>query len=236
MKPTIPTKPATPTKPPIWPAAAWLTAFLISVAGPLTAVIIMARAELSAPPLGAVAAVLVLGMMGVAMIASAVTGRLWIGALLAGVNAVCLTLTCMAFDLLAHSISALFVVTVLAASISFAARGSLFALSASPGGWLVAFGVVAGEAAIVLTALFEPGVLPDWLLALLPAQWASIALQSAFFEGATAQALASIVALLGTAAATMFVTYMWPRRWTYGIMFTTWLALSAVVWSAGTVG
>lgn len=229
-------KPVISNEPPVWPAAAWLTAFLISVAGPLAAIIIMARAELSVPSLGAVSAVLVLGMMGVAMIGSAVTGRLWVGVLLAGVNAAILTMLCLAFDLLTPGTSTFLLVTVLIASISFAARGSLFALSANPRGWLVAFGVVAGEAAIIFTALFEPDALPDWLLALLPAQWANIALQDAFSAGLGAQALASIVALLGTAAATMFVTYQWPRRWTYAVMFTTWLALSAYVWSSGNMG
>lgn len=223
-------------EPPVWPLAAWLTAFLISVAGPLAAIVTMARADLTGPLSGVAAPVLALGMMGVAMIGSAVTGRLWVGVVLAGINAAFLGSVCAASGLLSPALSLFLGAAVLAASISFAARGSLFALSATPRGWLVAFGVVAGEAAIVLTALFQPGALPDWLLALLPAQWASIALQSAFSESVSAQTLASIAALVGTAAATMFVTYMWPRRWTYGIMFTTWLALSAVVWSAGSAG
>lgn len=219
-----------------WPAAAWLTAFCISVIGPLAAILTMARAELSVPSSGAVAAVLVLGMMGVAMIGSAVTGRLGVGVVLAGVNAACLTVMCVAFDLLALGSLTLLAMTILVATVSFAARGSLFALSANPRGWLVAFGVVSGEAAIIFTALFEPEALPDWLLALLPAQWANIALQDAFSASLGAQALASIAALLGTAAATLFVTYQWPRRWTYAVMFTTWLALSAYVWSSGNMG
>ncbi|KEO89037.1 hypothetical protein EH31_13400 [Erythrobacter longus] len=184
----------------------------------------------------ALAPLLSLGMMGVGMIGAAVTGRLWVGTALAAANAAFLAILAIALGLISAPFSAAAMITVIAAvsiaGFSFSARGALFTRSASPLGWLVAVGVVAGEAAILVTAFVRPGALPDWLLALLPAQWASIALQSALGGNFTAQAFAAMAALLGTAAATLLVTYLWPRRWTYSIMFTTWLALSALVWSS----
>jgi hypothetical protein len=72
--------------------------------------------------------------------------------------------------------------------------------------------------------------LPDWALALLPAQWATIAIQAALTGTAAPAASAALFALAGTAAATLLVTRLWPRRWPYLVMFTTWLSLSALVW------
>lgn len=117
------------------------------------------------------------------------------------------------------------------ASISFAARGALFARSAGDKGWLVATGIVAGEAAILMTAALRPDSLPDWLLALLPAQWASLAIQAAFRGAGAKSGVAALVALAGTAAATALVASLWPRRWPYVIMLSTWLAASAIVWN-----
>jgi hypothetical protein len=116
------------------------------------------------------------------------------------------------------------------ASFSFAARGKLFARSAGNRGWWIAVFVVAGEAAILITAATKPGALPAWLLVLLPAQWASTAIQTALTGTGTRAAAAPLIALAGTAAATLLVARLWPRRWPYLIMFSTWLALSALVW------
>ena len=108
---------------------------------------------------------------------------------------------------------------IIIASISFAARGALFARSASDKGWWIAVFVVAGEAAILITASALPDSLPEWLLVLLPAQWASTAIQTAFTGTADRAASAALLALAGTAAATLLVAWLWPRRWPYLIMF-----------------
>jgi hypothetical protein len=50
--------------------------------------------------------------------------------------------------------------------------------------------------------------------------------------GGTLAAGAPLLALAGTAAATLMVARLWPARWPYLVMFTTWLALSALVWHA----
>ena len=174
--------------------------------------------------------ILALGLMGVAMITAAAAGRLWIGVCLALLTGVGLILLARVLGMppLPHPFSTGFAVII--ASISFAARGALFARSASDKGWLIAVFVVAGEAAILAAALALPGALPDWLLALLPAQWASVAIQTALTGTGTRAAISALIALAGTAAATLLVARLWPRRWPYLIMFTAWLGFSALVW------
>ena len=63
-----------------------------------------------------------------------------------------------------------------------------------------------------------------------PAQWAAIAMRAAMDGTLEPVAGVALAALGGTGLATMFVTRLWPRRWTYVVMFTTWLAFSALVW------
>ena len=112
------------------------------------------------------------------------------------------------------------------ASMSFAARGTLFSRAVPRNGWLLALFVVAGEAAMLVTASY----LPAWLLVLLPAQWASTAIQTALTGTGTRAASSALFALGGTAATTLVVVRLWPRRWPYALMFTAWLGLSALVW------
>ena len=174
--------------------------------------------------------ILAVGLMGVGMIGAAAAGRLWLGvlmALLAGAGLV-LIVHALGLPALTHPVATGFAVII--ASVSFAARGTLFARSAADKGWLIALSVVAGEAAILITASAMPDVLPDWLLVLLPAQWASVAIQTALAGGGTRAASSVLIALAGTAAATLLVVWLWPRRWPYMIMFTVWLGLSALVW------
>ncbi|WP_240505979.1 hypothetical protein [Erythrobacter colymbi] len=205
------------------PLAGWIAAAIAGSIAPAAALLVAnGDARIAGP-------VLALGMMGTGMIAAAVSGRQWVGAALALVNAALLVLLVRALGLPGFSDPAEAVFAAIVASISFAARGSLFARSAAPRGWWVALAVVAGEAAVLLTAIAMPGAWPVWLLALLPAQWATIALQAALDGTLAPVAGVALVALAGTAAATMFVTRLWPRRWTYAVMFTTWLALSALV-------
>ena len=174
--------------------------------------------------------ILAVGLMGVGMIAAAAAGRLWIGVLLALLTGAGLILLARALGMprLPHPFST--GLAVLIASFSFAARGTLFARSAGEKGWWIAVFVVAGEAAILLTASAMPGALPNWLLVLLPAQWASTGIQTALTGTGTRAASSVLFALVGTAAATLLVARLWPRRWPYLVMFTAWLALSALVW------
>ncbi|MGD1953957.1 MAG: hypothetical protein ACFBZ9_01685 [Sphingomonadales bacterium] len=90
--------------------------------------------------------------------------------------------------------------------------------------------VVAGEAAGLLIASVWPGVLPNWFLARLPAQWASIAIQTALTGTGTVAAMSVLLALAGTAATTLLAARLWLRRWPYLLMFTAWLGLSALVY------
>ncbi|WOE75100.1 hypothetical protein [Alterisphingorhabdus coralli] len=188
--------------------------------------------QASTPAMSAFAGgpVLALGLMGSGMISAAAAGRFWVGVLLALLTGAGLTLFAyaLAMPALPHPLS--IGLAFLIASVSFAARGTLFARSALGRGWLIAAFVVAGEAAILATAAAQPGALPDWLLVLLPAQWANMAIQASLTGAGTFAASAALIALGGTAAATMLVAWLWPRRWPYIVMFTVWLALSALVY------
>jgi len=216
--------------PPVRSFPAWLTAALAGVAAPAVAMLLLLDAPAPAP-LGLVGAPIVaVGLMGAGMIGAAAAGRFRIGVLLALMAGVGLVLFACALGMPPplHPLSG--GLAIIIASISFAARGALFARSASDKGWWIAVFVVAGEAAILITASALPDSLPEWLLVLLPAQWASTAIQTAFTGTADRAASAALLALAGTAAATLLVAWLWPRRWPYLIMFTTWLGFSALVW------
>lgn len=203
---------------PLW---GWFAVGLTGVAAPVAAALLLHTAHSSAA--------LALGLMGTGMIAAATYGRLWVGVLLALVIGAGLILLARwgGASPVANPLAAFFALVV--ASVSFAARGALFARSAEEWGWLIALFVVAGEAAMLITALLAPGALPDWLLALLPAQWANVAILTAFTGAGPTVTSSVILALGGTAATTLLVAALWPRRWPYAIMFTAWLALSALV-------
>ncbi|MDP5102389.1 MAG: hypothetical protein NWP98_00510 [Erythrobacter sp.] len=217
------------TRPAAWPFWAWSCAVLAGVAAPALAMLLL-DAPGPAPLALLSGPILAVGLMGMGMIAAAAAGRLWIGMGLALLTGAGLIVFARALGLppLAHPLSAGLAVVI--ASISFAARGALFARSALDKGWLIAVAVVAGEAAMLFTAAAVPGVLPKWLLVLLPAQWASTAIQTALTGTGTIAASSALFALAGTAAATLLVAWLWPRRWPYLIMFTAWLGLSALVW------
>lgn len=205
------------------PLLAWLTVAFAGVVAPASVLLMASEAS-------AAGAALALGMMGAGMIAAAAAGRFVVGvavALLAGAG---LVLLARGLGLPALHAPAATVLAAIVASISFAARGSLFARSAAAQGWWIAVAVVAGEAAVLLTAAAMPGAWPGWVLALLPAQWATLALQAALTGTGAQVASIALLALGGTAAATLLVARLWPRRWPYLIMFTTWLGLSALVW------
>lgn len=170
------------------------------------------------------------GLMGAGMIGAAAAGSLGAGIALGLMAGAGLGLWALALGMpaLAHPLAT--ALAMIIASISFAARGALFARSAGDKGWWIAIFVVAGEVAILATALAMPGALPAWLLALLPAQWASMAIQTALGGMGTQAAGAGLFALAGTAAATLLVAFLWPRRWPYAVMFTAWLGCSALVY------
>jgi hypothetical protein len=217
-------------QPPAWPFLAWPTVALAGVAAPTLAIMMLADAPAPAPLALTGGPILAVALMGVGMIAAAAAGRFWIGVLLALLTGAGLISLARALGMppLPHPFSTGLAIVI--ASISFAARGTLFARSAGEKGWWIAVFVVAGEAAMLLTASALPGALPDWLLVLLPAQWASTAIQTALTGTGTRAASSALFALAGTAAATLLVARLWPRRWPYLVMFTAWLGLSALVW------
>lgn len=204
----------------------WLAVVLAGMVAPGVALTMLAAAPDA--PLSSAAPVLAVGMMAAGMIAGAAAGRLWTGISLALLTGSGLMLLARVLGLITLSDPVPMALAVALASISFAARGALFFRSAAPRGWWVAVAVVCGEAAMLATAAARPGALPEWLLVLLPAQWASSAIEAALNGGRLA--FAELIALAGTAAATVLVTRLLPRRWPYLIMFSVWLGLSALVW------
>ena len=215
---------------PAWPILAWLTVFITGIAAPALAMLLLVGSPAPGQLASVSGPILAVGLMGAGMIASAASGRLWIGILLALLGGAGLILFARALGLppLPHPLST--GLAFIIASVSFAARGTLFACSASDKGWWIAIFVVAGEAAILVTASAMLGALPDWLLVLLPAQWASVAIQTSLIGTGTLAASWELIALAGTAAATLLVAWLWPSRWPYLLMFTAWLGLSALVW------
>jgi len=212
------------------PFLAWLGVALAGVAAPTLAMLMLVDAPAPAPLALVGGPILAVGLMGVGMIAAAAAGRLWIGVLLALLTGAGLILLARALGMppLPHPFST--GLAVIIASFSFAARGTLFARTASEKGWWIAVFVVGGEAAMLFTASALPGALPDWLLVLLPAQWASVAIQTALTGTGTRSASSALLALAGTGGVTLLVARLWPRRWPYGLMFSAWLGLSALVW------
>lgn len=207
------------------PLLAWFTAVLAGLVAPAF-VLFMTREATAAAP------ILAVGMMVAGMIAAAVAGRFAVGIVAAMLAGAGLMLLAWTLGMPALHAPAMLALATIAASVSFAARGALFARSAGARGWWIALAVVAGEAAVLLTAAAMPGAWPVWVLALLPAQWTTLALQASLTGTFASVAPAALFALCGTAAATLLVARLWPRRWPYLIMFTTWLALSALVWRA----
>lgn len=213
-----------------WPIAAWSIAAFAGLIAPVCAVLLISNVSIAAHTSVVLAPVIAIGMMAAGMIGAACAGRFWIGIILAIAAGAGLLIFAKTLGIPSFSNPLTTGVVMLISSISFAARGALFVCSAAGRGWLIAVFVVAGEAAILVTAMAQPGALPAWLLVWLPAQWANIAIQTALAGNAAIAASSTLIALGGTAAATLLVARLWPRRWPYLIMFTTWIALSALVW------
>ncbi|MEO0590635.1 MAG: hypothetical protein AAFZ11_08755 [Pseudomonadota bacterium] len=215
-----------------WPVLAYSALALTALVAPFGAMLLVGGP--AGAPLALVSGpILALGMMGAGMIGGAVSGRFAIGVGLAALIGLAIILAASLAVAPGFPFSASFAPVVLLASVSFAARGALFARSAGGKGWWIALFVVLGEAAVIITAAAMPGALPVWLLALLPAQWASMEGQAALSSGVGVRWIsAPLIALGATAAATLFVVSLWPRKWTYAVMFSTWLAASALVYNA----
>lgn len=218
-------------QPVAWPKLAWSAVVLAGGLGPALAMLALADAAAAPASLLVMGGtMLAVGLMGAGMIGAAVAGSWRGGMVLAALSGAGLVLLAQGLGIAAFAHPFAIGFAAIIASISFAARGALFARSAADKGWGIAVFVVCGEVAILATALAMPDSLPAWLLALLPAQWASLAIQTALFGGGTLPASAPLIALAGTAAATLVVARLLPRRWPYLVMFTTWLACSALVW------
>ncbi|MFL0356916.1 hypothetical protein ACI5KX_10605 [Erythrobacter sp. GH1-10] len=217
-------------QPPARPLVAWSFVALIGFVAPATAMLLLANAPGAEPLALAGGPILAIALMGAGMIGAAADGRFWIGVFLAVLTGVGLLLFARAIGIptLSHVLQT--GIALIIGGISFAARGALFARSASSKGWWIAVFVVAGEAAILITAAARPGALPEWLLALLPAQWTNIAIQTALTGSRAFAACSALIALAGTAVATLLVFRLWPRRWPYLVMFTAWLGFSALVY------
>ena len=217
-----------PTKPLNRNTLAWCAAVLTGIAVPILVLFVLLAASTPVSP--ASGPIFTLGLMGVGIIAAAIVGQFRVGVLLALFNAAFLVALALALGMpaLPHPFSTGFAMII--ASGSFAARGALFARTLNRRGWLMALFVVVGEASVLLIASAFPGVLPNWFLALLPAQWASIAIQTTLIETGTLAAPSALLALAGTAGTTLLAARIWYRRWPYILMFTAWLSLSALVY------
>lgn len=204
------------------PRVAWLAVLL---GGLIPALILLLLARVPATLALVSGPVMALALMATGMIAAAVAARPATGvalALFAGTGLILLA-RALGMPPLPHPLST--GMAFIVASLSFAARGTLFARAYPRHGWALALFVVAGEAAMLMTATLLPG----WLLTLLPAQWASTAIQTAITGTGTRAAAAALFALAATALTTLLVARLLPRRWPYALMFTVWLAVSTLV-------
>jgi len=121
--------PASATHISVGPPLAWGIAGLAGIVGPVAALMWLAGAAESTPLLAVAAPILAVGLMGTGMIAAAADGRLWVGialALLAGLALIIFALA-LGMPALARPLSTALVFVM--ASLSFAARGALFARS-----------------------------------------------------------------------------------------------------------
>ena len=214
------------------PVLAWLSVALVGIAAPALAMLLVMDAPAPAPIALVGGPILAVGLMGTGMIAAAATGRLWIGLVLALLAGVALIQIARALGMppLPHPFST--GMAVIVTSISFAAAGALLARITLDRSWRIALVVVAISAAIVAAAAALPGLLPDWLLALVPAQWASGAIQTALTGTGTRAASSALFALGGTAAVMLVVAWAWlrrlPHRWLHLVLLAAWLGFSAL--------
>lgn len=208
---------------------AWCTMALVGVAVPV--LLSLALVWRFSPSMLTAGPVFTLGLMGVGIIAAAITGRLWVAILAALLNAACLFELTRALGWPAPVDPLITGLAMVIAAGSFCARGALFARTLAARGWWMALFVVAGEGSVLLISTIRPDWLPAWFLALLPAQWANIAIEASLTGTGVSRALVcALTALGGTAVTTLLAARFWLKRWPYAFMFSAWLALSALVY------
>ena len=207
----------------------WLCAPLVGALGASATLLPYIDPTASTTAIQAMGPIFAIGLMGSGMIGAALTGSFAKGMMIALVCGLFLTGLSFALGTPFEANLLALGIAIAIASVSFAARGALFARSAGDRGWFIASAIVAGEGAILVTAFLIPDALPKWLLSLLPARWASLAIQSTGAEKLP-HFIYPLLALGGTAAATALVTKLLPKRMPYLIMFTVWLCLSTLVY------
>lgn len=203
---------------------------LAAIVAPALAMLVVVDAPAPAPIALVGGPILAVGLMGAGMIAAAALRRFWIGfplALLAGVGLIQLA-RALGMPVLPHPFST--GMAVIVTSFAFAALGTLLGRIAPDTGWRIASFVVAVMAVILLIATAWPGTLPDALLALVPAQWASAAIQTALTGTGTRAASSALFALGGTGAVMLLAAWLWPRKWPLWLVVAAWVGLSALVW------
>ncbi|WP_237438363.1 hypothetical protein [Alteraurantiacibacter buctensis] len=225
-------KPDVPKQPPARPLLAWLSVALAGIAVPAVALLLQVDAPAPAPLALVGGPILAVGLMGTAMIAAAIGGRLWAGALLALLTGVGLIYLAKALGMppLPHPFST--GLAVIVTSFGFAAMGKFLARVSSARAWMTAAGLTAGQALVLLIAAAAPGLFPDWLLALVPAQWASVSIQTALTGTGTRAASSALITLSGSAVVLLLAA--WLRRrpgWCVPVLLAAWIALAALVWT-----
>ncbi|MXO72826.1 hypothetical protein GRI99_14430 [Altererythrobacter buctensis] len=205
---------------------------MAGIAVPAVALLLQVDAPAPAPLALVGGPILAVGLMGTAMIAAAIGGRLWAGALLALLTGVGLIYLAKALGMppLPHPFST--GLAVIVTSFGFAAMGKFLARVSSARAWMTAAGLTAGQALVLLIAAAAPGLFPDWLLALVPAQWASVSIQTALTGTGTRAASSALITLSGSAVVLLLAA--WLRRrpgWCVPVLLAAWIALAALVWT-----
>ncbi|MFC3097494.1 hypothetical protein [Alteraurantiacibacter palmitatis] len=219
-----------PNHPLSWPVQAWLSFILAAIFAPGLVMLLVANAPAPVPVALVGGPILAVALLGAGVLAAAVSRRFWIGfalALLAGVGLIQFA-RALGMPPLPHPFST--GMAVIVSSFGFAAMGALLGRAAPATGWRTAAFAIAAMAAILAIAAAWPGTLPDVLLALVPAHWASVAIQTALTGTGTRLASSALFALGGTGAAALLARWLWSRKWPLWLVVAAWLALSALVW------
>ena len=224
----------TPGPPSSSPLSGWLAVGLAGAGVPVLAMLLLVDAPGPAPLALVGGPILAVGLLGFGLIGAAVAGRWWIGFLLALVAGFGLIQLARALGMppLPHPFST--GLAVIVTSASFAALGALCARAGPGQGWrigLLAFAVQASVVALVPALVTGwPGIVPDMVQALVPAQWASGAIQTALTGTGTRAARSALFALAGIVLVALILARLWPRRWPAALLVAAWLGLSAFVW------
>ncbi|MFC3101719.1 hypothetical protein [Altererythrobacter lauratis] len=221
-----------------WPVPAWLFLALAAIVAPAVVMLLVADAPAPVPVALVGGPILAAALIAAGLTAGAASRRFWIGfplALLAGVGLIQLARV-LGMPALPHPFST--GMSVIVTSFGFAAMGALLGRAAPAMGWRIAAFAIATMAGILAIVAVWPDTLPDALLALVPAHWASMAIQTALTGTGTRLASSSLFALAGTGAAALLARGLWSRNWPQGwphnwplwLVVVAWIGLSALVW------